>query len=714
MSGKRKQRKKNPNANPETQEHKEEPKQEEVKEEPKEEAKEEPKKEEIEEPKKEEKKEEPKQKKSKKNKKEDEPKAEEPETDKKDNKKDNKKKVQEAPKYDRPGLENVMKRRFFVVPAFEIYNGVAGLYDYGPTGCALKNHIEQYWREHFILEENLLEISATCLTPEIVLKTSGHVQKFTDFAVKDVKTQQCYRCDKLIQEWINKEKKKKKITPEKLQELDNLYQDCENFEEKEIDECIQKYNIKAIDTGNDLSAAYKFNLMFDTMIGPSGGLKGYLRPETAQGHFVNFRHLCEFNSGRIPFGSASIGLGFRNEIAPRSGLLRVREFTMAEIEYFVDPLNKKHKKYHLIKDMKLPLWSAKTQADHGPVENNMTLEEAVNSGIINNETLAYYIAKTYMFLTGIGIRTDGVRFRQHTPKEMAHYASDCWDAEVETSYGWIEVAGHADRACYDLSHHAKVSGTELVAARPLKEAKTIKGVKVFPNKGAIFKSFKDKEQAKRLVEKLDKLTEEEKEEYLKEYEAEGKITIKLEDAEHTLTKDSNEIKIERFEQKVMEEKFIPSVIEPSFGIGRIVYCVMEHCFKVRENDTKRTYFDFPPTVAPYKVSILPLIANEELLKFVEPIRKTLVLNGVSYKIDETNDSIGRRYARTDEIGVPFGITIDQDTVKDSTVTLREIDTMKQVRVPIDDVGVIIKNCCNRIEKWENIVQKYPAFEAGKK
>ena len=114
-------------------------------------------------------------------------------------------------KYNRAGLENVMKRRFFVVPSFDIYNGVAGLFDYGPTGCALKNNIEAYWRDHFILEDNLLEIAATCLTPEVVLKTSGHVDKFTDFAVKDVKTGQAFRGDKLIQEWIEKEKKKKKL-----------------------------------------------------------------------------------------------------------------------------------------------------------------------------------------------------------------------------------------------------------------------------------------------------------------------------------------------------------------------------------------------------------------------------------------------------------------------------------------------------------------------
>ena len=624
------------------------------------------------------------------------------------------KKEKEVPKYDRVGVENVMKRRFFVVPAFEIYNGVAGLYDYGPTGCALKNHIEQFWREHFILEENLLEISGTCLTPEVVLKTSGHVDKFTDYAVKDVKTNQYYRADKLIKEWVEKEKKKKKVKPERIAELEDLAIKCDNYEEKEIDEAIEKFKIKCPDTGNDLTKSFKFNLMFETQIGPTGGFKGYLRPETAQGHFVNFKHLLDFNNNRLPFGSASIGLGFRNEIAPRSGLLRVREFTMAEIEFFVDPDHKEHKKFSSMADLKLPLWSAENQLNNKSIEYEMTLREAVDKKIIDNETLGYFLGKTYLFLLGIGIRKDGIRFRQHTPKEMAHYASDCWDAEIETSYGWVECAGHADRTCYDLSHHSKSSGIDLVAARPLKETKVIKGVRLIPNKGNIFKKYKDeKEKAKKLCEKLDKSSDEEKENLMKEYETNGKIEVDVEGEKFVLEKDKNEIKMERYEQNVHEEKFFPSVIEPSFGIGRIVYCVMEHCFKVREKDARRTYFDFPPTVAPYKASILPLIENEEFFKFIEPIRKVLVQNGISYKIDAI-DSIGRRYARTDEIGVPFGITIDDVTLKDNTVTLREIDTMKQIRVPINEVGTIIKNVCNRLEKWEDIIKRYPAFEQAKK
>lgn len=169
--------------------------------------------------------------------------------------------------------------------------------------------------------------------------------------------------------------------------------------------------------------------------------------------------------------------------------------------------------------------------------------------------------------------------------------------------------------------------------------------------------------------------------------------------------------LEKYDYTQTEEKFVPGVIEPSFGIGRIVYCVLEHCFGVREKDEKRTFFSFPPLVAPYKVSIIPLIHDPDMLSFVEPIRKILVQNGISYKIDDISDSVGRRYARTDEIGVPFGITIDDVTVKDKqTVTLREINTMKQIRIPYEEVGPVLRNITNQIETWENVCSRYPAFE----
>jgi len=226
----------------------------------------------------------------------------------------------------------------------------------------------------------------------------------------------------------------------------------------------------------------------------------------------------------------------------------------------------------------------------------------------------------------IGINKDGIRARQHLKTEMAHYASDCWDIEIETSYGWIEVVGHADRTCFDLSNHSKFSGVELNASRKLKEPLIVKFVRVAMNKKDIFKAF-SKEDAKHIVEKLEKLSDEEKENYMREYETQQKTVIKLGEKSHELGKDL--LFFERQEEKHFEEKYVPGVIEPAFGIGRIVYCVLEHCFRERiiegKVDEKRTFFAFPPLVAPVKVSILPLIDDENMRSFIEPLSNIFYL-----------------------------------------------------------------------------------------
>ena len=366
----------------------------------------------------------------------------------------------------------------------------------------------------------------------------------------------------------------------------------------------------------------------------------------------------EFNGGRIPFASATIGLGFRNEISPRSGLLRVREFSMAEIEHYVDPTNKSHYKFKNIKDLKIPLLTKDLQEAHLPPFTDMTIGEAVSQKIIDNETLAYFVARTYLFMMKIGINKDGIRARQHLKTEMAHYASDCWDIEIETSYGWIEAVGHADRTCYDLTSHSKSSGVELVAHRKLKEPVINKFVRVAMNKGSIFKTL-GKEQSKVVLEKLEKLTDDEKETLMQEFEKNGKTVLKLDDKTFDMAKDL--VWFERQEEKQLEEKFVPGVIEPAFGIGRIVYCVLEHCFRERvidgKIDDKRTFFAFPPLVAPVKVSILPLIDDEKMRSFIEPLSNikiiiyiiftfyighSFVSAGISYKIDDVADNIGRR------------------------------------------------------------------------
>jgi glycyl-tRNA synthetase len=227
--------------------------------------------------------------------------------------------------------------------------------------------------------------------------------------------------------------------------------------QEQLTHAIATYNIKAPNTGNDLEAPIKFNLMFKTSIGPSSMIPGYLRPETAQGMFVNFNRLFKFNGSRLPFAAAQIGNAYRNEISPQSGILRVREFTMGEIEHFVHPHEKATRKFAKVAHLQVNLLSAASQEARCEVITT-TLGEAVQQKLISNETLGYFLGRTLLFLEYVGINLDLLRFRQHKYNEMAHYANDCWDAEIFSSYGWIECVGHTDRGNFDLTRHANATG----------------------------------------------------------------------------------------------------------------------------------------------------------------------------------------------------------------------------------------------------------------
>jgi len=404
----------------------------------------------------------------------------------------------------------------------------------------------------------------------------------------------------------------------------------------------------------------------------------------------------------MPFAAAQIGLGFRNEISPRQGLLRVREFTMAEIEHFVDPQDKSHPKFASLADVELPLFSAADQEEGKREPVKMKIGDAVAQGVVGNETLAYFVTRTYLFLKMVGVRPEAIRFRQHRSNEMAHYANDCWDAEVETSYGWIEVAGHADRSAFDLTKHMEKTKTELMAARRLPEPITTTSTVAALNKQVCGKAFKKDNQ---LVQKFfEGLDEETKQEQAGKLEAEGEFTISTDGKEFKLTKDM--ISFTKETKTTQEEKYVPHVIEPSFGIGRILYCVFEHCFKVRAQDAQRTYFDFPPMVAPVKCSLLPLLNQKELNLKVTTIKQLLVRAGVSCKVDDTGVTVGKRYARTDECGIPFGVTVDHTSLEDDTVTVRYLDTMQQIRLPISELAALISSFSAGLTTWEDAVSKY--------
>ncbi|KAI7984929.1 hypothetical protein LOK49_LG14G01325 [Camellia lanceoleosa] len=608
----------------------------------------------------------------------------------------------------RQAVVNTLERRLFYIPSFKIYRGVAGLYDYGPPGCAVKSNVLAFWRQHFVLEENMLEVDCPCVTPEVVLKASGHVDKFTDLMVKDEKTGTCYRADHLLKDFC-KEKLERdpNITTEKASEFRHVLAVLDDLSEEELGAKIKEYGITAPDTKNPLSAPYPFNLMFQTSIGPSGLSPGYMRPETAQGIFVNFKDLYYYNGNKLPFAAAQIGQAFRNEISPRQGLLRVREFTLAEIEHFVDPDDKSHPKFSEVLNLEFLMFPREDQVS-GQSARTIRLGEAVSEGIVNNETLGYFIGRVYLFLTYLGIDKERLRFRQHLANEMAHYAADCWDAEIECSYGWIECVGIADRSAYDLHAHTDKSGVPLVAAEKFSEPREVEKLVIAPVKKELGLAFKGDQ--KMVVEALEAMGEKEAMEMKATLESKGEVQFTV----CTLGKDvsimKNMVTISKEMKKEHQRVFTPSVIEPSFGIGRIIYCLYEHSFYTRPSkggDEQSNVFRFPPLVAPIKCTVFPLVQNQQYEEVAKRIAKSLTAAGISYKIDITGTSIGKRYARTDELGVPLAITVDSTT----SVTLRERDSKKQIRVNVEEVASVVKEVTDGLSTWADVQWKYPTHSS---
>jgi glycyl-tRNA synthetase len=597
---------------------------------------------------------------------------------------------------DRSRFEDLLKKRLFVIPSFAVYNGVKGLYDYGPLGCAMKTALLSLWRRHFVLEESLLEIETTCLTPSVVLEASGHVDRFTDLMVRDLMTKECYRADHRLKEVLDELLAKTPADPNQsvIQADRNRIDDLTMAQ---LSAMFRQYQVKS-PAGNELSEPFPFNLMFATSIGPVGNQPAYLRPEIAQGMFVNFNTLLQANGSRLPLGIAQIGTAFRNEIAPRSGLLRVREFTLAEIEYFVHPQRKVHPKFTTIAQTQLPLVSRDRQNQNLDVVL-MTAQQAVHQRVIAHELLAYFLVRTYQFLRLLGLPASSIRFRQHLGNEMAHYANDCWDAEILTSYGWVECVGHADRGDYDLSQHARRSGTSMEVFEPLAEPITETVYEVKMNKSKLGQTYRS--QAKAIITALEQLDPATCQHL---YQTKPTTWSLPTMPEVQLTAEM--VTIEAVEKRVTGRRFIPHVIEPSFGVGRILYSLLENTYAVRPNDSERTYFRLPARIAPITCCLLPLSNHESLIPMVQLVQQLLIMNGITNKLDDAGTSIGRRYARNDEIGIPYAVTIDFTTIEDQTVTLRDRDSMEQVRIPISSLANELK-AVKEGQSWEQLSRNYP-------
>lgn len=573
------------------------------------------------------------------------------------------------------------KRRGFLWNSFELYGGSRGFYDYGPLGSTLKRRIEQTWREFYVIQEGFMEIECPTIGIEEVFIASGHVGGFSDPLCECMNCKEAFRADHLVQ---------------------NVMEAAGTLSAEELTRVIKENEIRCPECGGEFGDAYEFNLMFKTTIGPGTGRQGYLRPETAQGMFVDFQRLSRFYRDKLPFGAVQIGKSYRNEIAPRQGVIRLREFTQAECEIFVDPRNKKHPNFERFADKELVLYSQKAQEEGESFR--MTVREAVKAGVIAHEVLGYNIALTNEFLTKVGIDPAKLRFRQHLKDEMAHYAIDCWDAEIETDrFGWVEIVGIADRTDYDLKAHARVSKTELYVYVEYDEPKMVTRFVVKPNMGKLGPVFKGK--AKAVVDALKQLSEEEL--------SKDEIKVTVEGEELTVSSDAVDFAEETV--KVSGENVVPHVIEPSYGIDRIFYGIMEHAYdeenvaqKVAESGLKgaeesekeseagkgegeaegeeenRLVMHFTSAVAPVQVAVLPLLTRKELADPAKDIiaklrEKTLLVNY------DDSGTIGRRYRRNDEIGTPYCVTVDYDTLKDGTVTIRDRDSMRQIRAPIQGI-----------------------------
>ncbi len=439
-------------------------------------------------------------------------------------------------------ITSLCKRRGFVFQSSEVYGGQNGAWDYGPNGIELKNNVARlWWKEMTRLHDNIVGLDAAILMHPRVWEASGHVENFTDPLVDCKKCHARFRADHL---------------------------DAENIEKKICPEC-----------GGELTEMRKFNLMFKTHIGPTDDNSSliYLRPETAQGIYVNYKNILQSNRLKLPFGIAQIGKAFRNEIVTKNFIFRTCEFEQMEMQFFVKPDS-------------------------------------------DEEWFEYWRRERWHFYEKYGVKMDRLRWHRHGKDELAHYAKDAYDIEYEFPMGFKELEGVHNRCDFDIGRHIKFSGKDL-----------------------------------RYVDQDDGA-----------------------------------------------KKYVPYIIETSAGLTRNVLMFICDAYereKVADKgneDDWRVVLKFHPLIAPTMVAVLPLMKKDGLAELAQQIQNSL---RDSYKTDyDASGAIGKRYRRQDEVGTPFCITVDYESLKERTVTLRFRDDMRQIRIPIENIEAEIQNAIKNYKR----------------
>ena len=458
------------------------------------------------------------------------------------------------------------QKGFFFKSADSYPNSPAGFLDYGPLGVATRNKLVELWRRLIVRKDGMIEIDGSQILPKLVFEASGHLASFTDPFVRCAKCGSVFRPDKLIEE------KTRKSVPEKLSDAD-------------YDGLMEKSGVKCLKCGSKLSGTSRFNMMFKVGIGPANE-EAYLRPETCQSIFVDFPLLFKTQRVKLPIGVAQVGRSFRNEIAPRQGLLRMRELNQAEVEVFFNPKHADAEKFDwaLGESMNFRLPDG--------TDVTLSVKDALARGVIPHKLAGHYLGLLLKFYEAAGLDRAGIRYRVLADEDRAFYSKTAFDLEVKLSVGWLELVACNYRGDHDLGRHGEVSGTDFSV---------------------------------------------------------------LDDG----------------------EKVIPHVFELSMGVDRSIYSILESSMRT---DGDRRVLGLKPYLAPYDVCVFPLVNKDGLEEAAAGVSAQLKDSLVVFYDD--SGSIGRRYARADEVGVPFCVTIDYDTLKDESVTLRARDTRAQERVRI--------------------------------
>ena len=482
-------------------------------------------------------------------------------------------------------FNSLLRRRGFIWGPFpEIYGGLAGFYSYGPAGKALKNNVISTFRRE-LRAFGFSEVECPEILPKIVWEASGHLERFIDPVIRCKKCNTMIRADNFLQEQL----------PD--QTIDGL-----SFED--MDKLIEQHGYTCLKCGTPFEKIEEYNLMLKTSVG--NNVTAYLRPETATTTYLLFNRLNQDARRQYPLKVFQYGKAYRNEISPRQQVLRMRAFEQFEIQLFIGKEQEMNfEEFEEIKNTKLPLLDWKSQESKIIIPSSISLEEAINTGILNKPAFAYCLFLGYYLISKLGFPEETIRFRQHSPTEMAHYADDAWDLEINTKqYGWVEICGIHDRTDYDLKRHGRFSNQNF---------------------------------------------------------------------EIPMGTDTN-------------LKEIPQILEIAFGPDRIIYTLLETTFNVED---ERIILKLNPQLAPNLVAVFPLVRNKEnIVKLAKKVHKEILDNRKTSFFDSAG-SIGKRYRRQDELGTPYCITIDYDSLDDNTVTLRYRDTMDQKRVSISEILKII-------------------------